>query len=56
MRKVFEYEAHADECRLMATKMQDPKHRQQLEEMAKAWDTLVRERRRQVEKQLQQGD
>lgn len=51
MRKVSEYEQHADECRKMAAKMKDPTHKRQLEEMADAWTMLARERRKQLQKQ-----
>lgn len=51
MRKVSEYEQHADECRAMAVKTRNPVHRKQLEDMANTWAMLARERRRQVLKQ-----
>ena len=51
LRKVSEYEQHAKECRTMAAAMRKPEHKQALEEMAKAWETLARERRAQLNKQ-----
>ena len=45
MRKVFEYEKHAVECRQTATQMKNPQLRKQLEDMADVWDRLARERR-----------
>ncbi len=50
MRKVSEYERHADECRRMAIKATNPVHRQQLTEMAGAWTMLADERRKQLAK------
>lgn len=50
MRKVSEYLAHAKECQQMAAKMQDPRQRQQLIEMADAWEMLAAERKRQLAK------
>lgn len=51
MRKVSEYEQHAQECRAMARTMKDPQHKQQLQEMADAWEMLAEERRRQIARQ-----
>jgi hypothetical protein len=48
MRKISDYEQHADECRAMAATSQNPTHKQQLEEMAEAWARLARVRRRQL--------
>jgi hypothetical protein len=56
MRKVSEYEAHADECRQMAGKMRDEVHKKQLEEMADAWAMLAREREKQLRKQANLTD
>ena len=52
MRKVSEYEAHADECRQLASKMSNPEHKKQLMDMAKTWDMLAKARA----KQLLRGD
>lgn len=51
MRKVSEYQEHADECRRMAARMKDATHKTQLEEMARAWTMLAEERKKQLEKQ-----
>ena len=50
MRKVSEYEHHASECRQMATRIKDPTHKKQLEDMADAWAMLARERQKQIQK------
>lgn len=50
MRKVSEYEDHADECRRMAVRASDPVHKQQLTAMADAWAMLAEERRKQLAK------
>jgi hypothetical protein len=55
MRKVSEYEQRAAECRQMASSTRDPMHRQQLEDMSKAWIILARERLRQLAKQQRPG-
>lgn len=51
MRKVSEYKRHAAECRKLAAMMKDPTQQRQLQEMAKAWDMLAREREKQLAKQ-----
>jgi len=56
MRKVSEYEQHATECRQMATKMKDPIHKRQLEDMAQTWAMLADERRKQLAKQQANGE
>jgi hypothetical protein len=55
MRKVAEYLTHAKECQQMAAKMRDPRQKQQLIEMANAWEMLAEERRRQLAKQAANG-
>ena len=50
MRKVSDYEQHAEECRQMATRIKDPAQKKQLEDMANAWTMLARERAKQLEK------
>ena len=50
VRKVSEYEQHADECRRMAVKASDPVHKEQLTSMADAWAMLAEERRKQLTK------
>jgi hypothetical protein len=56
LRKVSDYEQHATECRQMATKMKDPLHRAQLEEMAGTWAMLADERRKQLTKRQARGE
>ena len=51
MRKLSEYQAHAEECRQMAVRMRDPVHKKQLEDMAEAWSMLATEREKQLLKQ-----
>jgi hypothetical protein len=48
MRKLSEYQAHAEECRQMAARMRDPVHKKQLEDMAEAWSMLAAEREKQL--------
>jgi ribosomal protein L17 len=55
MRKVSEYLDHAAECRRLAKRMQKLAHREQLEDMAQAWEMLARERENQLVKQLEGG-
>jgi hypothetical protein len=55
MRKVSEYIEHAAECRRLAKRMQKPAHREQLEDMAEAWEMLAREREKQLVKLLETG-
>lgn len=52
MKKVSEYEVHADECRQLASQMSNPEHRKQLMDMAETWDMLAKARA----KQLLRGD
>ena len=48
MKKISEYEAHAADCRKMASQMSNPEHRKQLIEMAEAWDMLAEARAKQL--------
>jgi hypothetical protein len=50
MKKVSEYLQHARECREMERRF-NPGSRQQLEEMAKAWEQMAEARRQQLRKQ-----
>jgi hypothetical protein len=50
MKKVSEYLHHARECREMERTF-NPGSRQQLEEMAKAWEQMAEARRQQLRKQ-----
>jgi hypothetical protein len=55
MRKISEYEERAAECRKMAAKTRNPLHKQQLEDMARAWEMLLGVRWKQVERRLRRG-
>ena len=44
MRKVSEYGLRAVECRRLASQKKNPEQKQQLEEMAHAWELLARAR------------
>jgi hypothetical protein len=48
MRKVSEYEQHAEECRGLVFSMKDPTHKRQLMEMAEAWVMVAEERAKQI--------
>jgi hypothetical protein len=56
MRKVSEYEEHAEECRKMARQTKNPQHKKQLEEMAQTWDMLAKERAKQIAKEGEAGE
>lgn len=51
MRKLSEYQQHAQECRDMAASMKDLAHKKQLQDMAATWEMLATERRKQLAKQ-----
>jgi hypothetical protein len=55
MKKVSEYLQHARECREMKRRF-DPGSRQQLEEIAKAWEQMAEARRQQLRKQGDQPE
>jgi hypothetical protein len=44
MKKASEYRQHAEECRVLANKMEQGEHRDQLLAMAATWDKLAAER------------
>ena len=44
MKKASEYRQHAEECRVLANRMEQGEHRDQLLEMAATWDRLAVER------------
>lgn len=44
MRKASEYRQHADECRLLAKRMDSGEQRDQLLTMAATWEQLAQER------------
>jgi Ca2+-binding EF-hand superfamily protein len=48
VQKVSEYEQNAEECRKMASRMNDPLHKKQVEDMAEAWAMLARERAKRI--------
>jgi hypothetical protein len=50
MRKISEYQEHADECRLLAKTSLSPEHKAMLENMARTWEALAEERRKRLEK------
>jgi hypothetical protein len=50
MRKLSEYKDHAQECRRLATQMQNPAHKTQLQEMAQTWEMLAAEREKQLKR------
>lgn len=55
MRKVSEYEQHALDCREIARKTQNASYKSQLEDIAKAWEMLADERRRQLLRHAESG-
>ena len=52
MKKISEYEAHAEECRKMAGQMKDPAHQQQLIDIAEAWEMLAKARAKQLRQSI----
>ena len=44
MKKASEYRQHAEECRILARRMDQGVHRDQLLEMAETWERLAAER------------
>jgi len=57
MKKVSEYDAHAAECRKMASQMSNPEHRKQLIEMAETWgDMLAQARAKQLKRKKNNGE
>jgi hypothetical protein len=46
IRKVSEYQAHANECRKLAASMKDPEHKKQLQFIIEAWEMLAKERQK----------
>jgi hypothetical protein len=52
MRKISEYQEHADQCRLLAKMMGAPEHKAMLENMAQTWESLAEERRKRLEKSI----
>jgi len=52
VKKVEEYLGHASECRTLA-RAAPSAHRQQLEDMARTWERLAKDRVREVQKHFQ---
>jgi len=50
MRKISEYQEHADECRRLASQVANQSHKARLEEMAQTWEMLAQERLKQLRK------
>jgi hypothetical protein len=42
--KTEPYDQYADECRKLASRMRNPEHKKQLEDMADAWAAVANER------------
>jgi hypothetical protein len=55
MRRVAEYRRFADDCRKLARSLRKPEHRQQLEDMATAWEMLALEREAQLKKEAERA-
>ena len=51
MRKVEEYQRHADECRQLANRSSNEEARTQLLQMAETWEGLARDREEQIARQ-----
>ena len=51
MKKVSEYEEHANECRKLAQQMSNPEHEKQLLDMAETWAMLAKARAKQLQQQ-----
>jgi hypothetical protein len=51
-----EYQNHARDCRKMATRTHDSTHKEQLEELARAWLSLAEARLKQLERKLRLGN
>jgi len=44
VKRVSEYKKFADDCRQLALRLRKPEHKQQLQQMATAWEMLALER------------
>ena len=51
MKKIEDYRAHADECRLMADRARSPEEKAMLMNMAATWESFVVEREANVARQ-----
>jgi hypothetical protein len=56
MRKVEDYERHADECRALARNAANEEQRQGLLQMAATWESLSRDRVAQIARQKRIGE
>jgi hypothetical protein len=56
MRRVAEYQRFAEDCRTLARSLRKPEHRQQLEDMATAWEMLALEREAQLARKSKNSD
>ena len=52
MRKISEYQDHPAECSKIAARTRDLTHKEQLEELAGAWQMLAEARLKQLERKL----
>jgi hypothetical protein len=52
MRNISEFQDHAAECRKMAARTSNPTHKEQFEEIARAWQMLAEARMKQLEQRL----
>jgi Skp family chaperone for outer membrane proteins len=48
MRRVAEYQAHANECRKIAARMARPEDKELLEQLAQAWEKVAKLRKRHI--------
>jgi hypothetical protein len=55
MKKASEYRMHAEECRVLASGMEQGEHREQLLEMAATWDKLAADRSELVRRRPELG-
>jgi hypothetical protein len=52
MRKISEFQDHVAECRKMAARTRNLTHKEQFEEIARAWEMLAETRIKQLEQRL----
>ncbi len=55
VQKISKYQERATECRKMAARTRSSYHKEQLEEIARAWEMLADVRWKQVERRLRRG-
>ena len=56
MRKVEDYQRHAEECRLMLRQATTDEHKQMLQRMIDTWESLARDRTAQLERQQRMSE